>query len=305
MLRQVHATLVASFKGQEAWGILDADGFGIYLKQLLEENEAFESDFALLEQELSQGNRLAPVDFVGQVAADFRRTLELLLLPHVNRECVSATRRRIKYLVLQQEAHALRHLGPLANQPFFFGRGHESLEEMPLFNHHSQAFMLDEAVRVLSRLGRGEVFCRHTPPQEGPSLALCQIPRQSHKKELGYRVNGARQAVIWIDGRWLVQWVHFSDYMFRSEVIRQKDATDIWNNQCFGPDVFLVRGVKMTQAEAIAKWCNEGYSFSDSVRYWKSRAWDPLLQRVDAEGPVKYLVQVKMPMDDFIEYLAA
>ena len=30
-----------------------------------------------------------------------------------------------------------------------------------------------------------------------------------------------------------------------------------------------------------------------------------LLQRVHAEGPVKYLVQVKMPMDDFIEYLAA
>ena len=46
-------------------------------------------------------------------------------------------------------------------------------------------------------------------------------------------------------------------------------ASEIWENQCFIPDLYLAEGEEKTKAEAFLSWAKKGYRLEDCRRWWQ------------------------------------
>ena len=87
-------------------------------------------------------------------------------------------------------------------------------------------------------------------------------------------VDNARQRLNWESGN-----ITFAAFEIIRQDIRseradmpdpgvEREATQIWEAECFGLELFEVDGVAKTKAEAFAGWRRHGHSQSECLRYW-------------------------------------
>ena len=94
---------------------------------------------------------------------------------------------------------------------------------------------------------------------------------KQQKKRIAESLKKALQTVLWssVTNKYEAQFVVRKDL---DASMDHRAAEDAWKNWCFCLAVKEVQGMPepVTQAEALAAWKNQGYSWQGSLQWWSS-----------------------------------
>ena len=292
--------------------VFDADDFLGLVRRMQTICPAYHSDAEALAQEIACDDKYTVINVVMEAAEDLQTTLELFLLPEgMSREAAEAAgaeeyfktkrqiRRQIKNYVFFLRARALRRWGPWARGRVALAIAEAARDAEPLLSWQGQSRLLDHALSAFSaasgsRKGAGLTSSEGGCARDCPDIVAAaraavgrmqshagtqQIAAKKRKRPVKDQLKKAKQRLNW--SARAMEWVLFEDVLMEAREYAKTTAygeapetraNRMWENDCYGLELFTVEGRQATQAEAFEVWARQGYSSNECKRHWPAGA---------------------------------